>query len=170
MLTILSSPFRALWRRPFVRYVLIHTPLGILFSMLADHLVGVGVGRYWATALGYAPYILVGFFIDRLITYDSPNTSASTGVPAYFCSEGVTFLLTLLAVFVVIETGLSLAILATEQGQQVLSWCVSIGFEAEDPEYTIARGPFGLPFSGIVSFLLNRWVTFGVITRLFPKK
>jgi putative flippase GtrA len=86
------------------RYTSVHCVLGILNFATAALLFGVlGVNHHVASLIGHAIHVTVGFYLDRRVSFRSPETTVSYGMPRYWVIEAISYSSIVCTMYVMVD-------------------------------------------------------------------
>ncbi len=127
------------WRHDLVRYTIVHSTLGVInFGLAALLFTWYGLNHHVASLIGHGVHVGVGFFVDRRISFRSPDTSIRYGIPRYWIIEGLSYVSIVLTMFIMIDI-----------------W---------NANPYISRGVVAMGVASLISYSLNRLWTFKAST------
>ena len=104
MFNFTLSLVHALWNKfSLARYMGVHGVLGTLNYSLAFLLIYCGWNHHVATALGHFLHVVVGFFWDRRVSFNSMQTTVVGGGWKYVCIEALSYTSIVLTMYVMID-------------------------------------------------------------------
>jgi len=118
-----------------VRYTTMHGVLGVCNFTIAGVLFAfVGLNHHVATAIGHFLHVGVGFFVDRQVSFKSPETKLAPGMTKYWIIEALSYTTIVVTMYVMVDI-----------------W-------AMDPYFS--RGVVAMLLASLVSYGLNSLWTF----------
>lgn len=93
MTQIILGQIMTLWQKySIARYTLVHCLMGIINFGLAAALYGIiGLNHHLASLIGHFVHVTIGFFIDRNVSFRSPETTVHYGAPRYWIIELISY-------------------------------------------------------------------------------